>query len=412
MSSEHSQGVTPREGATASDSTAQEKVFGTDRRTFFKSAALGSAAAAMYSGGTMFAPLAAYADDLSALNCTANDVRIVGPAQIVNEPCNCTGSFNAQVKFRVVNNTGTMRYCVTVHFCPVTLPGGGMFVPGDVVIGDVDAKSDKEYTVTIPNYPCGTGLLCFGAAGPEADGGFPKGAPCPAGQCCTTISWDVNAGCPTRVLSSKCRHQQVCIQGRGATTLDCNTSSNGVQQNCQVACGSSTTLRACTTNSAGLGPFTYRLSSDPNSTADDVVFGPTNDVCHDFNVGPITETKTFTVTITDKDGCAKSDSVTLTTEPITVSLGVSGNGSCNSGALTFTATPASANCTYLFKVDGTTVQNTSSNTYNYPADPDGNCHTVSVVRTCGNCSSAAVTRTVSQCVQSTVGNAGTTCPST
>src|SRR5215213_11099939 len=222
--------IVPASDVTASEEDAQTQW---NRRTFFKAAALGTAAAAMYEGGrAVFSPVVAYADNLSGLNCTANDVRIIGPGQIINEPCACTGSFNAQVRFRVVNNTGTTRYCVTVHFCPGPLPGGGNFDPGDVLIGDIPPKSDAFYTVTIPNYPCGTGLVCFGACGPgtDADTGqpdcsFPKGTACPPGQCCSTISWDVNPGCPNRIISSKCRHQQVCIQGRGGVTLDCDTSA-------------------------------------------------------------------------------------------------------------------------------------------------------------------------------------------
>jgi hypothetical protein len=393
----------------AMEAAIETDSFGTNRRNFFKSAALGSAAAAMYSTGTMFSPLAAYADNLSALNCTANDVRIPGPAQILNEPCNCTGSFNAQVQFRVVNNTGTKRYCVTVHFCPVTLPNGSIYDPGDVVIGDVPAKSDALYTVAIPNYPCGSGLLCFGAVGPEEDGGFPKGAACPSGECCTTVSWDVNPGCPTRVLSSKCRHQQVCIQGRGATTLDCNTTVDGVQTSCAVGCGGTGTLRACTSNPAGLGPFTYTLTAPGQTTQ---TYGPTSDSCHNFSVGPITATTTYTVSIKDKDNCAKTATATLTVTPLTVSLGVSGDGSCNSGNLTFTVTPATAGCSYEFFVDDVSVQNSQSNTYAYPADPDGQCHKVSAVKTCGTgaaaCPSSPEVKHVTQCVTSTVGNGACT----
>jgi hypothetical protein len=402
----HTRGIDTSGGT---DAAMKTEAFGTNRRNFFKSAALGSAAAAMYSTGSVFAPLAAYADDLSTLNCTANDVRIPGPAQILNEPCNCTGVFDAVVQFRVINNTGTMRYCVTVHPCPVTLPNGTVFAPADIVIGDVDAKSDKLYNVTIKDYPCGAGLLCFGAAGPEADGGFPKGAACPSGECCTTVSWDVNPGCPTRVLSSKCRHQQVCIQGRGSATLDCAPGTAGVQTTCAVSCGGTGTLRACTTNSAGLGPFTYELTA-PGQTKQ--TFGPTADSCHDFNVGPLAATTTFTVTVTDKDNCAKSAQATLTVTPLSVQLGVTGGGSCNTGVLTFTATPLTAGCTYAFKVDGNVVQNlpandAARNVYVYPADPDGACHTVSVVMTCGTgasaCPSTPQSRTVSQCVQSTIG---------
>src|SRR5215216_5107504 len=52
------------------------------RRTFLKAAALGTAAAALLnragSGDLNFGPLAALADDLSALQCTANDMRVIG----------------------------------------------------------------------------------------------------------------------------------------------------------------------------------------------------------------------------------------------------------------------------------------------------------------------------------------------
>jgi hypothetical protein len=385
---------------------------GLNRRTFLAAAALGSAAAAFVQktgsglGGIRLGPLPAFADNLSGLNCTANDVRIVGPGQIINEPCACTGTFNAQVRFRVINNTGTTRYCVTVHFCPGTLPGGGTFNPGDILIGDIPPKSDAFYTVTIPNYPCGAGLVCFGACGTgtdpdtgQPDCSFAKGEACPTGACCTTISWDVNPGCPTRVLTSKCRHQQVCIQGRGGATLDCNTTLTGVQTNCPVECGATTTVRLCTTEAASFGPFTFVLHvpGQPDQTFTGA--GP----CHDFTVGPITDTTTITGDVTSNDGCKKSASVTLTTSPITVTLGVTGGETCGSGNLTFTASTGKTGCTYNFSVDGTSVQNTTSNTYSYPSDPDSTCHTVSVQATCGGCVSNTASTTVRQCVTTTTG---------
>ena len=90
---------------------------------------------------------------------------------------------------------------------------------------------------------------------------------------------------------------------------------------------------------------------------------------------------------------------------------MTGGGSCNSGALTFTATPLTAGCTYAFRVGNTVVQNlpadnATRNVYVYPANPDGACHTVSVVMTCGAgasaCPSTPQSKTVSQCVQTTV----------
>ncbi len=326
---------------------------GLNRRNFLAAAALGSAAAAFVQktgsglSGVRLGPLPAFADNLSGLNCTANDVRIVGPGIILNEPCDCTGTFNAQVQFRVINNTGTTRYCVKVHFCP----GTNGFDPGDILIGDIPRKSDALYTVTIPNYPCGSGLVCFGACGPGVDEitglpdcSFPKGTPCPAGQCCTTISWDVNPGCPASVITSKCRHQQVCIQGRGGATLDCNTSLAGVQTNCAVECGATTTVRLCTSEAASFGPFTFVLHVP--GQPDQTFTGP--GPCHDFTVGPITATTTITGDVTSNDLCKKSASVTLTTTPVAAPIVSAGIPDCN-GAVTFAVTNCNSALTYTFQ---------------------------------------------------------------
>ncbi len=156
-----------------------------------------------------------------------------------------------------------------------------------------------------------------------------------------------------------------------------------------------TTLRLCTTNPASLGPFTFTLGGQS--------FGPTSDTCHNFTVGPITANTTFSGTVTDKDGCAKSDSVTLTTSQIQLALAVSGGETCGGGNLTFTASTGKTGCTYNFSVDGASVQNTTANTYSYPADPDSTCHTVSVVATCGGCVSNTASMTVSQCITTTTG---------
>src|SRR5262249_29525364 len=159
------------------------------------------------------------------------------------------------------------------------------------------------------------------------------------------ISWNVKASdpCPdtTPPIKSKCRHQQVCIVGRGRTTLDCDTSASGVQTNCTVQCGSTTTLRLCTTSDASFAPFTFTLNGQS--------FGPTPATCHDFTVGPITSTTSFTGTVTDKDGCAKSASVTLNTSAVaTPQLSGALNAGCTASA-TFTVANCDSNLTYTFQ---------------------------------------------------------------
>lgn len=373
------------------------------RRTFLKAAALGAAAY-----GVLGKLNIAAAEVVTNVNCTANDVRIHGPGIVINEPCTCTKTctrsdgtkyacFDAQVKFTLINNTGTDRYCVTIHLCPGMSSSGVSFPAQDIVIGTV-GPGTHDLIATIPDYPCGAGTVCFGEAGSGEDGGFAKGETCPTGKCCTVISWNVrpNDPCPLPyqdIIKSKCRAQRVCIVGRGTTTLDCDTSASGVQSNCPVECGSSTTLRLCTTNDASLGPFTFTLGGQS--------FGPTNDTCHDFTVGPITKDTTITGDVKSNDGCTKSASVTLTTSPITVSLDVSGGATCDSAAnsgLKFTASTGKTGCTYEWKVDGTVVSGVTGDTFNYPANPDNVCQTVSVTATCGGCISNTASKTVKQCV--------------
>ena len=386
-----------------------------NRRTFLKAAALGTAAAALWQKGPglRLGPAAAYADDLSSLNCTANDVRIVGPGIILNEPCACTGSFTAQVQFHIINNTGTDRYCVTAHLCAGRNAAGQVVVPAqDVVVGNIPANFDGLKTVTIPNYPCNSGLVCFGAAGSAEDGGFAKGEACPAGQCCSTITWNVKASdpCPdtTRQISSKCRHQQICIRGRGVT-LDCNTGTSGVQTNCEVACGGTTSLELCV--SGGTPGYVFRLFAADGTTelAKYPASGTTTDTCHTFtNVGPINSNTTIIGKVTDADNCTKQASVSLTVSAITTAITVAGG---SNGVLTFSASAPTgqSGCTRSWTIDGTAAANVDDGTKKVVVNADGTltyrnldgvCHTIGVTTNCSGCQGTD-SKKVSQCVTTT-----------
>jgi hypothetical protein len=396
-----------------------------NRRSFLKAAVLGTAAAALINSdrvGLHFGPLSAYADDLSGLNCTANDVRIPGPAVVLNEPCICSGTFNANVQFRVVNNTGTTRYCVTVHFCPVTLPGGGTFDPGDIIIGDVPPKSDALYTVTIPNFPCGAGLLCFGARGSEEDGGFPKGAACPTGQCCTTISWDVNPGCPTRTLTSKCRHQQVCIQSFGATLTCVNNCTDKTPTNCSVACGATLSLLATASGStagATAGSYKFKLQRPGGAVVYESLSFESSPKCL-TDTAPVTGT--YTLTVTDTQNCTRTATTNVTVSAVTATLTeTTPAATCSTGTRTFSAASSGTGCTFEFLVDGTVAQAASStSTFTYdpialararPAFvPFNACHTVRVNASCnGGACTANASKHFTDCV--TLGTTATgACP--
>src|SRR5215217_8157779 len=99
-----SEGVEPIAEGLAEPAAPPASGFNIRRRGYLAAAALGSAAAALIgrSGGSLhLGAMEAFADDLSQFQCTANDVRILGTGQILNEPCACTGTFNATVQFTV-----------------------------------------------------------------------------------------------------------------------------------------------------------------------------------------------------------------------------------------------------------------------------------------------------------------------
>jgi hypothetical protein len=316
---------------------------GWHRRTFLKAAALGTAAAALLNAdrsGLHFGAFDALADDLSGLNCTANDVRIVGPGIIVNEQCSCSGTFDAQVSFHIINNTGTDRYCVTVHLCPVP----SLNIPQrDIVIGDIPANFDGNKTVTITGYPCGTGLVCFGAAGSQPDGGFAKGEACPTGACCTTITWNVKASdpCPdtTRQISSKCRHQQVCIQGFGITAAcaDASCATRSLTSGCcSVGCGQSLNVKITASGGSGSPCSTPLTISVKRPGASDFTPVTLNSSGCYIDSSPVQGTYTFRAT--DCHGCFRETTLEVCVSTIAKPTLTKGTTDC-SGVTTFTVAP-------------------------------------------------------------------------
>jgi hypothetical protein len=404
--------ATPPEGAPGPAQPLGAAVGdGWNRRKFLAAAALGTAAAALVNrvdGGLQFGPLAALANDLSHLPCTAQDVEIIGAGVVTSGFCSCpadgTGTFTATVTFTVRNNTGTDRYCPTVH-----LPNGT-----DIVLtGEFGSRvppGTHLMSGTISGLPCNAaGTICFGSPG------VTRGK-CDPGTC-ATLAWNVSAGaaCPDPTPpGGQCRHQQICIRIFGVT-LDCNPTAAGVQTTCSVPCGGTATLTA---TAAGIDPIasgtplTYTLRVGTTVVASS---GPTNQTNYTFtNVAVTAPSTTFTVTLCDTrvPECCRTATVTVTTEAVTAALAASTPG-CN-GRITFTAsTTGTGSCTYRFAVDGV-FQGAASATNTFTYDPcalgtlDGACHTVRVDVVCGSCTASA-SRRVTQCVTTSVNAAGA-CP--
>jgi hypothetical protein len=362
----------------------------------------------------------ALANDLSDYPCTAGDVEIIGSGTVVNEPCSCTagGTFNARVQFTVRNNTSTGRYCIALHLVP---DGSVISQPVDVVLVDANGSStapgksgsakfkDTIMFGTIPNFPCNQGAVCFGEAG------VVRGK-CLPGKC-TTISWNTspgNASCTTADETppgGQCRHQQVCVLGFGAT-LACTA-------NCNVVCGSTSTLQACVTAPTTRGPFSMKVQGDDGSTSTQSAFGDeSGTTCLNFTVAPTKSPKTtYTLTVTDKDGCTRTATTTVNVTATTMTLTPPTTAPCN-GLYTVTASANFSACSFAWTIDGVSlatflaggaaddarvarVTGTGSNTLTFRA-LDGACHTIGATASCTvgtqTPCAASATLKVKQCV--------------
>jgi hypothetical protein len=370
----------------------------------------------------------AAANDLSDSPCTAEDVEIVGSGIVINEPCVCTptGKFNATVQFTVRNNTSTSRYCISLHLVP---DGQVITTPYDVVLHDASGNSiapgksgsakykDTVMTGTITDYPCNSGVTCFGQAGTVR-------GKCSPGQC-TTVSWNTspgNAGCTTADQTppgGQCRHQQVCIIGFGAT-LACTA-------NCSVTCGGSSTLQACVVGPVDRGPYSLKVEGDDGSTQTQSSFGDASGTaCLSFTVNPTKSPTThYTLTATDKNGCTRTATASVTVTPVSVTLTPPSSPGCN-GILVYTASVSGqTGCGFTWTVDGQSlatflaggaaddarvarVSGTGSNAFAFRA-LDGACHTIGVSASCSNGTQTPCTGTASTKVKQCVGNS-TNCP--
>jgi hypothetical protein len=263
----------PVEGAieSAAEVESTESHRGLSRRTFLKAAALGTAAAALLQkdalGNFSLGSLPAYADDLSTLGCTANDVRLVNSTITINEPCSCSASscslVNVSAALTVTNTAGSARYCAYLHLCPVSTVIGSCtatltFAP--ILIAQTLQPKALTIVSTTFQWMCGLGTVVVGSDA------LPHGnnLTCPTGSCCNVVTWQVPGAsdaptCSNAVTSgakynnSKCGFQPVTLVGR-SLGLNCVTASGATA--CQASCGATVVLVA-TASPAGTYPYTF-----------------------------------------------------------------------------------------------------------------------------------------------------------
>jgi hypothetical protein len=310
----------------------------------------------------------------------------------------------------IFNNTGTDRYCATLHLCPVMI-NGDLFDPGDIIIPGVVSPGTHDYTFEIPDYPANSGLVCFG---PFIEDGRRS---CPDEfDCCTIVSWNTSAqhACAPNLdpTPSKCRLQQVCIQGFGAELAcvdSCEDDECGSHTDCAVACGEDLHLCASASGaSTGATEGMYHFQ----------IYDPDGDLVADSG-GLVSSPQCFTIQnpkegtyrlrATDSEECFREDTVEVTVEDVTTTLNVAGHDACNNGVLTFTAGTEEGleSCSFQWWINGEPQSETGDTLTYYPCAGDAtgiNTDNVTVTASavCGECVAESASITFSQCVETTI----------
>jgi hypothetical protein len=372
------------------------------RRTLLKAAAVGSTLAAL-AGREGLTPFSAMAHTDTKSACTAQDIE-VSSGTIINEPCTCTpgGTFPAIAAFQVTNNNNSRRKCITLHMGAGGTFGGKDFLlttnPSGVPSGNDSNIAGNGTTQTmyalLGNVACNFGKECY----PGSVVAFQTAQNSQDTAC--------DLGGLQKYPGGQCRRQEICIVGFGAT-LECASSgtcgSTG-SGNCSVACGGNLFLKASATGgTAGSnGTYAFTVKNASGTTVASAPAGSSSPQC--LTVSSPTA-GTYTLTVTDSQGCTRTASVTVAVSSITAGL-TGSPGGCG-GTVDFTAsTTGSGTCTYEFVVAGQSQQGPgSSNTFTY--DPvaldhvDGTDHSVRCHVVCGSCSADA-TKTVNTCATTTV----------
>jgi hypothetical protein len=308
------------------------------RRTFLQAAALGTAAAALIGndggglGKSRLGPIAALAagtTDPGTWQCTANDVNLAS-GQALNVPCACNGSFNAQVQFSLVNNTGTNRYCVAVYL-PATAGVAAQWVLLKASDGTSTLLPGTHTLIgTVAGFPCGVPQITFTNA---------------------TVAWQTSttaATCDPNTVhfsKSQCEHQNLTIIGYGAALACASAACAGTGNSfCTVNCGGSLYLQGTAAGaSAGAtaGSYTWTLKDPSNS----VVGTATGSSPQCFTVAN-PSSGTYTLEVQDSVNCKTTATIPVTVNTLTTPVVAAGSPACD-GTVQFTMRPDSLSSVFI-----------------------------------------------------------------
>lgn len=331
---------------------------GLNRRKFLAAAALGSIVASQANLLTAFA----HVDTKSP--CTAGDIEVTG-GTIVNEPCTCTGTFEAIAQFTVRNDNNSNRNCITFHLGinpnnpNDPLNGKDLLLTtdpsGDPALGSTNiAKLGTTQTMyaRLGTIPCGFQGACY--EGSVVAFKTSKNQQEFLTNCTSPLQEKDYGG-------GQCRRLTICIVGFGISVECANGScvprSLTGTPCCSVDCGASLNVKitasgqaqgpACTT------PLTLSVKRPGEATFSTITLNASG--CY-VDASPVQGTYTFRAT--DCNGCFRETTLAVCVSTITTPTVTAGTPSCT-GVTTFTVAPCppASGVTYtLQQVDCATGQ--------------------------------------------------------
>ena len=288
---------------------------------------------------------------------TANVTAGTGPFTYQWTPASHISSTSSQVVTVNPDSTGTYTYVVVVtdaHGCQSTssivitvdpqpniyaTSGGGSYCAGGAGFPILLSNSQTGISYQLV-YNSGTNI-----GAPIAGTGFPISFPNQTIAGTYTIVATSANGCVVDMSGS------VVIIAYSNPTADA-----GVDQSIVTCPSDSVRLGGSPTATGGSGVYSYLWSPDLGLT-------PINDIANPYVKG-ISSTTTYTLVVTDSNGCTATDQIIITTVPSNIAVSISASGSTSwchlsGGSVVFSANITGGTGPYTYTWTGTSITPTS-----------------------------------------------------
>jgi hypothetical protein len=288
---------------------------------------------------------------------TANVTAGTGPFTYQWTPASHISSTSSQVVTVNPDSTGTYTYVVVVtdaHGCQSTssivitvdpqpniyaTSGGGSYCAGGAGFPILLSNSQTGVSYQLV-YNSGTNI-----GAPIAGTGFPISFP------------NQTIAGPYTIVATSANGCVVDMSGSAVIIVYSNpTADAGVDQSIVTCPSDSVRLGGSPTATGGSGIYSYLWSPDLGLT-------PINDIANPYVKG-ISSATTYTLVVTDSNGCTATDQIIITTVPSNIAVSISASGSTSwchlsGGSVVFSANITGGTGPYTYTWTGTSITPTS-----------------------------------------------------